>query len=960
MAKRAATVLSEAIRSAAAGHAAGPSDRELLGRFTGSGDQAAFAALFRRHAGMVLGVCRRTLANEQDAEDACQATFLLLSRKAGSGRWQPSVANWLYLTARRVARNARLAARRRARREGAAAVPEAVQPVDRMTGRELLAALDEELDRLPPSYREPLVLCYLEGLTRDEAALRLGLPPATLKTRLERGRKRLGDALTKRGCVLGAGLLALAATSPAGASPPRLLQAVLAAASGQVPAAVAALVRGGAVNGVMRKALIVALALSGAAVLAVGGAGLPSTSAEPPAKGQTPARPARPVPAAKADAARTISGRVVDPDDKPVAGARLLLCWMAPPEKRTPVEVATTAADGTFRCAIEPPEEGVLENRSLIARAPGFGADWVGVGELAADKPVTLRLVPDDVTVRGRVVDLQGKPVAGATVTVNSISATSPASLQALFGKWRRSGVGDDQAEVRGNRNFSPGAAGVPAQVVADADGRFEIRGVGRGRLLYLTFQGSGTATATARVAVLPGAIQGPAVRPVAMKQGSMPAASGAPALYGPEFTHAAEPDAVITGVVTDAKTGQPLAGVQVTGMLENGWWETSASTKTGADGRYRLTGLAKAAARRLQVRPSADSPYLMGGRAVRDEPGLAETTADVQLLRGVLVTGRVTDKATGEPVPGAAVRYRALTGNRFYAAMPDKEALQWTVIFRFTQEDGTFRFLALPGVGLVTAQGEIRGGKCLFRYAQVRLDPADEPRTDKVGRSRIGDAFLAADGALALLYLQSAYKVIDPAEGTDALKLELQYDPGKSTSGKVLDPAGSPAAGVEAYGLEIRPYEPRALKDGAFTATGLDPDRPRVVAFVDPERRLAGAVRLTGDEKEPPVVRLRPWGAVTGRVLDADGKPCAGVGVKPNLTGGDLHDGYRYLTAGTGATTDADGRFRLDVPFGGVAFRLDVFRDGRPLRPAGPPFEVRGFAQGESRALPDIVVKTE
>ena len=84
------------------------------------------------------------------------------------------MANWLYATARKVARNARLAAARRARREGAAAVPEAVPPADAMTGRELLAALDEELDRLPPRYREPLVLCYLEGLTRDEAAARLG------------------------------------------------------------------------------------------------------------------------------------------------------------------------------------------------------------------------------------------------------------------------------------------------------------------------------------------------------------------------------------------------------------------------------------------------------------------------------------------------------------------------------------------------------------------------------------------------------------------------------------------------------------------------------------------------------------------------------------------------------------------------------------------------------------------
>src|SRR5437879_5139992 len=158
---------------------------------------------------MVFGVCRRALPTVQDAEDACQATFLVLAGKTGSGRWQASVANWLYATARKVAHNARVAAGRRAKREAAAAVSGSVEPVDRMTGRELLAALDEELGRLPDLYREPLVLCYLEGLTLEEAAARLGVPTATLKTRVARARKQLHEALTKAGCGLGAGILAL-------------------------------------------------------------------------------------------------------------------------------------------------------------------------------------------------------------------------------------------------------------------------------------------------------------------------------------------------------------------------------------------------------------------------------------------------------------------------------------------------------------------------------------------------------------------------------------------------------------------------------------------------------------------------------------------------------------------------------------------------------------------------------
>src|SRR5438874_3511150 len=158
MGTRAASVVGRAVRV----DVPEVSDRDLLRRFTVEGDQAAFAVLVRRHAGLVLGVCKRALANDQDAEDACQAVFVVLARKAAAGRWQPSIANWLYATARRVSRNARVAARRRAKREGRAAVPEAVTDLDRMTGREAFAALDEELDRLPAIYRAPLVLCYLE------------------------------------------------------------------------------------------------------------------------------------------------------------------------------------------------------------------------------------------------------------------------------------------------------------------------------------------------------------------------------------------------------------------------------------------------------------------------------------------------------------------------------------------------------------------------------------------------------------------------------------------------------------------------------------------------------------------------------------------------------------------------------------------------------------------------------
>src|SRR5262245_26562264 len=125
MASRTATALGRVIKSVAKPDSPDVTDRDLLRRFTEEDDQAAFAALVSRHGGMVLGACRRVLPRMQDAEDAVQAAFLVLARKAKSVRWQPSVANWLYTTARQVASNADVAAKRRARYEVRAAVPEA-------------------------------------------------------------------------------------------------------------------------------------------------------------------------------------------------------------------------------------------------------------------------------------------------------------------------------------------------------------------------------------------------------------------------------------------------------------------------------------------------------------------------------------------------------------------------------------------------------------------------------------------------------------------------------------------------------------------------------------------------------------------------------------------------------------------------------------------------------------------
>ncbi len=183
-------------------------DGQLLERFVRQRDEAAFAELVARHGPLVLGLCRRLLGNMHDAEDVFQATFLVLARQAAAIRKPKSLSCWLHGVAYRLAIRARDAAKRRRVHEQKAPPLQETQEID-LSWREVRGLLDEELQRLPEKHRLPLVLCYLEGLTQDEASRRLGWPRGTLKCRLEAGRERLRLRLTRRGVTLGAGLFAV-------------------------------------------------------------------------------------------------------------------------------------------------------------------------------------------------------------------------------------------------------------------------------------------------------------------------------------------------------------------------------------------------------------------------------------------------------------------------------------------------------------------------------------------------------------------------------------------------------------------------------------------------------------------------------------------------------------------------------------------------------------------------------
>jgi RNA polymerase sigma factor (sigma-70 family) len=256
---------------------AGVSEWQLLHRYLDRRDEVAFEAIVSRHGPMVLGVCRRILSDSRDVEDAFQATFLILARKGGTlGEGDP-VGHWLYGVAYRVALRARASAARRRSLERSATLPE-VARVDDSSRLELGSVIDEELARLPSKYRAPIVLCYLEGLTHDEAGRELGWPVGTVKGRLSRARDLLKGRLSRRGVAPAGVATMVALVRESRAAVPSLLReftmraAMAGPSAGVVPASVSELVTGSLTTMFLSKlkaAGAVALVLgSGAAVMA--------------------------------------------------------------------------------------------------------------------------------------------------------------------------------------------------------------------------------------------------------------------------------------------------------------------------------------------------------------------------------------------------------------------------------------------------------------------------------------------------------------------------------------------------------------------------------------------------------------------------------------------------------------------------------------------------------------------
>jgi RNA polymerase sigma factor (sigma-70 family) len=510
-------------------------DAALLGRFIAERDERAFAALVDRHGALVLQVCQRVLGDTHDAEDAFQAVFLVLARKAAQVRPREALTAWLHGVARRVALKARSARGRHSRK----ARPLAASPTDPhsdpladISGRELLMIIDEELQRLAEVYRLPVILCCLEGRSLEEAARQLGWTRGSVKGRLERGRERLHNRLLRRGLTLSAALAAAGVSRPAVSAAvvgrlvaPTVCGAMAFAADATTaPGGIspeAAALAGQTLRSMARAKLMVAAALLlPMCVLAAGFAS--HRAAQPPATAP-PSRPspippkdkaplATPVglvnnqPATspdEADAPIEVSGRVLDPASNPFAGARLYVGYSvrryalrsAPDNQGRQTDCplrATSGGDGRFHIAFARSE---LDPRwlddwkpAVVAVADGHGPDWAEIPAAAWSRnraptegaELSLKLVAD-LPVNGRIVDQDHKPVAGAKVLVRDVICDSEEGVTRFL-----RGDGNSWSP----RSWKGPLPQQPLDVTTDADDRFSLTGLGRDRIVRLALEG--------------------------------------------------------------------------------------------------------------------------------------------------------------------------------------------------------------------------------------------------------------------------------------------------------------------------------------------------------------------------------------------------------------------------------------------------------------------------------------
>jgi hypothetical protein len=593
-----------------------------------------------------------------------------------------------------------------------------------------------------------------------------------------------------------------------------------------------------------------------------------------------------------------VNGRVLDPAGRPRPGSRLWLAFQGIDwtwSERVPELRATAGGDGRFAFSVsdaDPEVSRALRMTSgwadgfgdiqVIASADGFGPAWTSLAAIKGE--IELRLTPDDIPIDGRLLTLEGRPIGGVTVKTQMVEDASRS--QTVFGV----------------------PSGFFQSTVTDPDGRFKIAGIGRGRRAMLGFAGPGIART--EVQAVTGSF--PTDHPTKF--------SGI-AQVGAKFEHLCKPGKSITGVVRDLDTGAPLPGITVTCEIGGFAWAT-----TDQQGRYRIDGLDKSTSRRITASArGGDQPYLTSERTVDDNAGYETQTADFRLLKGVVVTGRLTDRANGRPVQ-AWVGYAALRDNPHWSRAPGFQPMPGIsngyrpVHYVPSMADGSFRLVVLPGAGFLVA---------FIQYQADRFIPAGVPNKRMPGAP--ADALDVHYDTVPFELFPSNFPAVKPIEiaaGTDSITCDLTFDSGVVRTGTVRGPDGQPISGVSMVGETPKNFFRFTIDGPNFTIFGLsrDPKLYRTVVFRHVQKGLGTTSRIDGSKAGPIDVRLEPMASLAGRLLDESGNPRKDVEMRLlRIVREPYVSANGEFSRPLRATTDRDGRFRIDGVIPGAAYWLQT-----------------------------------
>ena len=640
----------------------------------------------------------------------------------------------------------------------------------------------------------------------------------------------------------------------------------------------------------------------------------------------------------------TVTGKVVDPEGKPFAGAKLYAVrWYWEPHiPHPPLAETTSDADGRFTISYRKSQFTVdvrqidgWKDVSIVATADGFGTAWVTWSDLPRGKEPTLRLVTDDVPIAGRVVDLEGKPVAGVTVRVGSIITAKGGNLDAWLAAVRRGEFTWTAAQHLDDE--LPQFDGWPPRVVTGDDGRFSIHGLGRERRVHLSLTGPTIAyrqivVATRRADMLPLKFNG--------------SEQESELVYGAEFELVAPPTQPITGIVRDAETRQPLAGVSIeSNTFAGSNWINTRYLRAVSDeqGRYRLVGMPKGAGNRILAVPNDDQPYLMRDMKVPELRGLESVDVDIELHRGIWITGRVTDLRTGEPVL-ARLHYLPFWTNEYAQKTPEFGKPRTPDGFEtryVSRPDGSYRLVGLPGRAIV-------GAESVLSHYRAGVGAESITGMDEYGRFRTFPNPIEPGKKWP-----HAMKEINPLPGTEQVACDLALDPGEKLTVNVLDRDGKPLEGFETQGRGVSWSEPQVSRNlhANFDVITLGPEETRTVIIRHKERKLGKVirVRLADHPTGSLSVTLEPTARVVGRLVDREGTPISGAALEAVLK---PHEDLGQALPTT--ATDEQGRFEYsNVPIG---CRYELSATAAGLKPFGSFAKDVAVEPGETKDLGDVV----